>query len=537
MPYQRVIPGTSDWLGPDQPEIWQDSPFYVPTNSRTWFTSSGPAQRWAGVNITTRQDGFAHILLRERIPNAIIGCEALKEETFYLFPVAALTPGELYRQLTSLRRMASSLSNLTFEAAKAYRHWLAENTPSSLTTCLLAHSPAELVREIDFALKGIPAALEKGSDWQTPLGSYFTTRPLGEQGSISFVYPGGFNSYPGIARDLFYLFPPLYERFGVITDHIDRSLNEKAFYPRSLTALSQTGLDQIETKLAADPMAMLISGTSIAVLYTALLREIFAINPASAFGYSLGEISMMFASGVWTNGDDVSTALCDSPLFRTRLAGPQNAIREYWQMLPQESSAGPLWENYVIMAAPERVIELLFNEPQVYLTHINTPRQVVIGGDPNACRRIIGLLKCNSLQAPFNYALHCKAMQSEYQALKNLLSWPVSGQPDMTLYSAATCLPMPIERQSVASQIAHGLCSQLDFPRLVRQVYADGARIFIELGAGSNCVHWIDDSLKDQPHASFSINRKGMDDHTSILKLAARLVCHHVQANLDLLYE
>ena len=529
--------GLSDGLGPDQTEIWQDSPFYVPTNSRTWFTSSRQDQRWAGVNITTRQGGFTHILLREGVSNTIIGCEALKEETFYLFPVTALSPGQLYQQLTALHEMASSLSNLAFEAGKAYRHWLAEKTPASLTTCLLAHSPAELAREIDFALKGIPATLEKSIDWQTPLGSYFTTRPLGERGSISFVYPGGFNSYPGMARDLFYLFPPLYERFSVITNHIDKLLNEKAFYPRSLTTLSQTELDQIETQLTADPLAMLISGTSIAVLYTALLREIFAINPASAFGYSLGEISMMFASGVWTSGDDVSTALCDSPLFHTRLAGPQNAIREYWHMLPQEGSAGPLWENYVIMAAPEHVIELLFNEPRVYLTHINTPRQVVIGGDPNACRRIIDLLKCNALQAPFNYALHCEAMQSEYQALKNMLSWPVFGQPDMTLYSAATYLPMPIERQSIASQIAHGLCSQLDFPRLVRQAYEDGARIFIELGAGSNCVRWIDDSLKDQPHASFSINRKGVDDHTSILKLVARLVCHHVQTNLNLLYE
>ena len=125
---------------------------------------------------------------------------------------------------------------------------------------------------------------------------------------------------------------------------------------------------------------------------------------------------------------------------------------------------------------------------------------------------MIDRLKCKSLQAPFNYAIHCKPIQSEYDMLTKLHSVPVMGQPGMTLYSAATYEPMNIDQLTIARQIALELCNCLDFPRLIQLAYNDGTRIFIELGAGSNCARWINDTLQGQPHAAYSINRKGVDD-------------------------
>jgi len=72
---------------------------------------------------------------------------------------------------------------------------------------------------------------------------------------------------------------------------------------------------------------------------------------------------------------------------------------------------------------------------------------------------------------------------------------------------------------------------------LIQLAYNDGARIFIELGAGSNCARWVNDTLQDQPHAAYSINRKGADDHYSILRLMARMVSQQVPVNLSVLYK
>jgi len=184
------------------------------------------------------------------------------------------------------------------------------------------------------------------------------------------------------------------------------------------------------------------------------------------------------------------------------------------------------------MASPDAVSHELASEMKVYITHINTPRQVVIGGDPESCRRVISNLKCTSLQAPFDYALHCKAMESEYESIRTLHTWPVSKQPGMKLYSSANYDEFPLEQQGIAHQIAYGLTHKLDFPRLVNKAYDGGAKIFIELGAGSNCARWVDECLKEKPHAAISINRKGVDDQTAILQLLAKLVSHQVPLDL-----
>jgi len=77
------------------------------------------------------------------------------------------------------------------------------------------------------------------------------------------------------------------------------------------------------------------------------------------------------------------------------------------------------------------------------------------------------------------------------------------------------------------------LTQPIDFPRLVNRAYEDGARIFIELGAGSNCSKWMDAILKDQRHLSASINQVNVDDHISILKLLAKLISHRVSLDLS----
>jgi PfaB family protein len=534
---QRVIPGTKDWTGPSNPQTCVNSAFYIPTESRTWFTSANQPTRFAQTINIIKQGTTSAFIFREGHPGGERKNAAIQLESIFLFPVSGDSPDVLIMNLEKFQKELPGRSDLRVFSIEYLKHSQAVMQFDDLVACILGHNRDELNREIDYALKGIPAAVEKKTEWRTPMGSYLTANPLGKSGSVSFVYPGAFNSYPGIGRDLFHLFPKLYDQLSKISTNLSELLNEKMLYPRSISAFSTSDLEEAEKKLAADPLAMLISGTSLAALFTFLLRGTFDIHPASAFGYSLGDISMMFASGVWTRADETSAALRASPLFRTRLAGPQNAIRESWELPVNSDFNGDevIWSNYVLMAAPETVNEALKKENRVFMTHINTPRQVVIAGDPAACRKVIETLKCNSLQAPFNYALHCEPMQSEFNDLQNLLSWPITNEPGMTLYSAATYQAMPIDQKDIASQIASGLCHQLDFPKLVNQAYADGARIFIELGAGSNCARWVDDSLKDRPHAAFSINRKGLDDYSAVLQLLAKLISHRVPVNLSAL--
>ncbi|MHC5826468.1 MAG: hypothetical protein ACYT04_64055, partial [Nostoc sp.] len=77
----------------------------------------------------------------------------------------------------------------------------------------------------------------------------------------------------------------------------------------------------------------------------------------------------------------------------------------------------------------------------------------------------------------------------------------------------------------------------VNFPRLVNQVYEDGARIFIEVGCGTGTSRLIDKILERKEYITVSLSQKGIDEQTSIIKALAKLVSHHVSLNLSPLYK
>ncbi len=534
--YLRVLPAAPSWTQPKKPEMLAQTRLYVSSEARTWFLAPGRQRRLAALNAIGRDGSCAHLLLGEAAAPEPRPAHFFAQSPGKLLPVAAGSAAELESALQALR--ARLLSGIDLEQAAREAYLAYHRQPAAVyALCITAADPAEAAREIDFALRDLPAVFAQNKTWQTPLGSFFTPGPVGGQGGVAFVYPGAFNSYIDLGRDLFKLFPQLYPRAAALTDQLGVTIQEQKLYPRSQSAHSKEVLAALEAQLNDDPIAMITTGSLIAVLFTMIVRDIFQVSPAAAFGYSLGEIAMLFGTGVWTRADETSAALRASPLFRSRLSGPQNAVRAAWGR-PEIASADsqPLWSNHFLMASADRVREAVAAEQRVYLTHINTPRQVVIGGEPQACQRVIAQLKCPSLKAPFDFALHCDAIRAEHASMVSLHTWPVSAVPAARLYTAADNRPLPLEQDAIAEKIATMLSSSLDFTALVRQVYADGARVFIELGANANCSKWIEETLKGSPFASVAINRKGADDHSSILRMLARLVSHRVPLDLSPLY-
>ena len=68
----------------------------------------------------------------------------------------------------------------------------------------------------------------------------------------------------------------------------------------------------------------------------------------------------------------------------------------------------------------------------------------------------------------------------------------------------------------------------LDFGRLVARAYADGARIFVELGPGGSCTRLVGQALEGKSHLAMPIDRRGADEEVSIAKVVARLYAHRI---------
>ncbi|MEA5565565.1 type I polyketide synthase [Anabaena sp. UHCC 0399] len=534
--YYRYIPATPNWSGVKTPEAFEGSPFYVATESRPWFLSKNAPRRIAAINGMGSDGSYAHVILSEEVKEQERPNRYLQQTPFYLFPVAADDRAGLMSALDSLQKSIQESDSLSESASQAFNVYQ-QQSQAQYAISITGRNKKELLREIESARKGINGAFDRGIDWQTPVGSYFTANPLGKKGEVAYVYPAAVNSYVGIGRNLFRLFPKLHDNPFVQSIYKRAADVERLVFPRSLSKFTTRELEKLEKKLLEDSLAMFEAEMFFTRLITTVIRDDFQVQPKYVFGYSLGETSMMVAQGVWSNFYEGSSSFNSSALFGDRLSGPKNAVREYWGLPKSTTALGDnLWGNYVLMASPVQVRDAIRNETRVYLTQINTPEEVLIAGEPAACQRVIKTIGCNAFPAPFDHVIHCQTMRSEFDELVKLNTLPSQEIPGVVFYSAAEYQTITLESGVIARSIATGLSQELDFPKLVNRIYEDGTKIFIEAGAGSVCSRWIDKILEDQEHITVSLNRRGMDDHSSIVKALGKLLSHRVNLDLSPLY-
>ena len=531
--YYQYIPAQPQWSGPKHPEVWQGSPFYVATESRPWSLAPKIFKRTAALNGLGLDGTYAHILLSENLSQTKRSSRYLEQTPFYLFPIAANNHAALLDLISSLQQTITDCSSLAQAASQAFAKF---DRQAAYKLAIVGHNKDELNSEIERSRPGISKAFSGGGDWQTPLRSYFTTNPLGKHNDIAFVYPGAFTSYIGMFRDLHRLFPhnsrfsypPSLKKF--------LHLSNQFIYPRSLNKLTPSELEHLEADLRSDGQAISTSGTIVAFLLTKMIRDYFQIQPKSAFGYSFGEVGMLIALDIWTNADQFLARAETSSVWKTRVSGPKMAIREAWGIPPTEKQTDEnLWNSYLLMCSPSQVRERLQNE-RVYLTHINTHKEVVIGGDPQGCLRVIEALKCNYFPAPGAIAVHCEPMHSEYEQLVKWLTLPVPNHSPVKFYSAADYQALTLNSQAIANKLAQVICQPVDFPRLINRCYEDGDRIFIELGSGKSCTRWISETLKDKAHLALYLDSGSADVHNNIVRLLAKLLSHQVAVDLAPLY-
>jgi 3-hydroxymyristoyl/3-hydroxydecanoyl-(acyl carrier protein) dehydratase len=172
------------------------------------------------------------------------------------------------------------------------------------------------------------------------------------------------------------------------------------------------------------------------------------------------------------------------------------------------------------------------------MTHLHTPREVVLGGNALDVRRVVELLLAETpgaeaFPAPVRSAIHCAAMAGTHQALFELHRLPVADRPPFRFYSAADYGPTALEPDRLAQNLADATTRPVDFVRLVERSWEDGARVFVELGPGAACSRWIGEILSGRAHAALSVSGRGVDEATALVRAVARLVAERVPLRLD----
>ncbi|MFL7813469.1 MAG: PfaB family protein [Anaerolineales bacterium] len=528
----RIIPA---WhAGNSAPELGTGlQNLQISTQSRPWL-SGGPGFKrraiFAQLNPGTPDWDLLSI---EELPGdpGPCGIRVIPGKDPVLIPLTGDQPDEVLHHLDSLEVNIKEPGSLKKIADNAYAKYLQKK--GTFTCCLLGKDREQLENEISHARSGIIKAFETGQPWNSPAGSYFTSQPLGN-GGIAFVYPGAFNSYPGMGRELFFSFPGLFDLAQQIIPDLRHSLAEDFLYlggPDHDLDLSE---DQLIDEFYRHPTQLIESGISLSALYTILLKDVFNLTPDAALGYSLGEISMLWANRVWQNAQDSSDRWKNSHLYTDQLVGEMKIVREFWK---NEVLAPDFWDSYILKADSQQVEVICDQEPLAFLTIRNTPEEVVIAGEKEACQRVISKLGCRALPMPFNTAIHNPAVAASYPDFLELYSNPTTPRDGIRFYSAADYQVLRLSKENLAQSMARMTTSPIDFSRLVNQVYDSGVRIFVEVGPQKTCSRWIERILDGKPHAVIPINKKYQGDFLGILKAISLLISQGVELDLHSLYD
>jgi [acyl-carrier-protein] S-malonyltransferase len=272
----------------------------------------------------------------------------------------------------------------------------------------------------------------------------------------AYVFPGQGAQYVGMGKDLYEKYPLAKEMFEKANDILGFRITDLMF--------SGTEEDLRQTKVT-QPAIFLNS-----VILTAVLGDAF--KPEMVAGHSLGEFSALVANK--------AISFEDALLLVSKRA---DAMQKACEANPSTMAAIIGLDD----AKVEDVLKSIDNEV-VVAANYNSPGQLVISGSMAgidiACEKLKAAGARRALPLKVGGAFHSPLMESARIDLAEAIMETTFNTPICPVYQNYNAKAV-----TNADDIKQNLISQLTSPVLwtqsVQNMFADGGRIFVEVGPGT----------------------------------------------------
>lgn len=489
-----------------------DSVGRLPPDDEPWLHDAETGPRRVLVGDKTIGGQVGHAVLRAE-DDHVRGWISTPEEA--LFVVEGETRSELAEGLERLRSIAADAGGQPVH--RVARGWRAERGRRPHTQ-LGAGLVAQDLDQLHALARDAAEDFRQGRDpsERAPHRIFFSSDPVGRTGELAFVFPGSGSHFVGMGRVL-----------GL--DAPDVLIEQER---RCQKLGSQVGPQlcwgSTRAEMDADPRGLILAQVCLGTLSSDALRR-FGVRPTAVLGYSLGETAGLFSLGAWSERDAMLERVRASPLFTEELAGPCRAAAKTWDM-PTDAVVD--WRLGVVEATREDVDRALAAEDRAYRLIVNTPTECVIGGDAGAVGRVV-----DALAVPFHplqgvTTVHCEVARQVEDAYRALHVLPTSPPDGVRFYSGAWGRSYAVDQASAAAAITDQATLGVDFPKVVRQAYEDGVRVFVELGPGGSCTRMIESILGDRPFAARSVSSPSHEGRRGWLRCLAMLVAERVDVDL-----
>ena len=499
--HHKVLPPTLKICEPDPKLNIRQSPFYLSTQTRPWFSKKEHPRR-AGVSAFGFGGSNFHVVIEEfQKEKPAVSWDGSVE----IVAFSALDQKGLKQDIEQFKSVAvklSSYEDIGPETAKTRSEFSAKDPYRFL---LVIDPSTDIAGVLDQAIR-IVAADNQADARQRENMFYGGPEPTGK---LSFVFPGQGSQYINMGRDLVCSFPEalnvleqantLFEDDGPLTDYI---------YPIPAQNKAEQS-QQHETLKRTDIAQPAIGAVSMAML--SVLRY-FGLQPDAVCGHSYGELSALCAAG----RIDLQTFLQLS-LTRGRL------------MAQTGSGNGGM----LAVQAPLNELESLLKAANlnVVLANRNSPVQGVLSGPIDVL--VLAEEKCKAqgfktMRLPVSAAFHSKLVKEAQKPFSQAITSIGIKETDIPVFSNTTGKPYPPEIEKAKHLLADHLLSPVNFLDEIRQLYAIGIRTFVEVGPKSVLTGLVKSILKDLHFTAVSLDSNmgkpsGIADLAKTLCLSASL--------------
>ncbi len=332
-------------------------------------------------------------------------------------------------------------------------------------------------------------------------------------GKVAFVYPGAGNQYLGMGRALGVRWPQVMRGQDAENDRLFSQFAHGRFW--SASSLREISHSDV-----------IFGQVCLGTIVTDVLAR-FGVQPDAVIGYSLGETTSLFSTRWWpaeTCRDEMLRRMENSTLFTSDLTGSCDAVRKAWGLGDGEKVD---WLIGVIRCGREKAAAAVRGRKRVYLLLVNTPGECVIGGDRGAVMELAGELRCAVHPVEGVTTVHCEVIEPVRERYRELHLHEVAGRngakPRAAVYSSAWAKAYEVTRESAADSIMAQAGAMVDFSRVIEAAYADGVRVFAEVGPGESCTRMIREILGEREHEAMAVCVEGEDEVANVLRTVARL--------------
>lgn len=509
--YHRVLPPHAGVEQPLDPLVEPTSPVCLLNEARPWLSPLGHPRR-SGISAFGFGGTNTHAVLEEYTGQVVEPSPGGARWPVELIAVGAKDRPALIAELRSLLEALHAGASPALPDL-AYTYALRRGDGSGVSACFLTES----LEQLKAGLKSALDQLEGRSSAPLPPDIVISSAEKALGGKVAFLFPGQGAQQPDMAREPTLFFDELRASFehadGLLRAHYPLPLSHYVYPPASFSEADRKRAEEqvTDTHVAQPAIGVVATG------FLELLARL-GLRPDMVAGHSYGEYAALHAAGVLTRDDFL------------RLSEVRG--RAMARSGPQEGAMA------AVHARREEVEARLSGRPGVVVAGHNAPKQTIISGEMRAVKELLAEFQAAGLQGsllPVSGAFHSPLMRQAQAPLSEALSQVSLSPPHIPVYANASARPYGREPAEIRAELQAQLLSPVLFADEILQMYADGARVFVEMGPGDLTSRMVRQILADKPHLAVALEPRNAGLR-GVLRALAELTIRDIRVDLTALF-